>query len=241
MHDLAQIVLLTAAAGACLPLGGFLGRIKRLGPHWLDLELRHTVIAFGAGILLAGVAFVLVPEGSALLGAPLAGFSVLLLGGAAFFLYERLIDGRKRVSPQFNAMLLDFIPESLALGGVLAAGSSTAQLLALLIGLQNIPEGFNAYRELSAMPGARPRRIMALMIALVPIGPIVGVAGWLLLSQHEAILGTVMLFASGGILYLIFQDIAPQTRLARHWAPPLGAVAGFGLGLLGQQYFSPGI
>lgn len=43
-----------------------------------------------------------------------------------------------------------------------------------------------------------------------------------------------MLFAAGGILYLTFQDIAPQVRLDRHWAPPLGAVGGFLLGLAGS-------
>jgi len=43
-----------------------------------------------------------------------------------------------------------------------------------------------------------------------------------------------MLFATGGILYLIFQDIAPQSRLKHHWGPPLGAVLGFCLALLGD-------
>ena len=38
----------------------------------------------------------------------------------------------------------------------------------------------------------------------------------------------------GGILYLIFQDIAPQSRLDRHWAPPLGAIFGFAVGLTGH-------
>ena len=39
--------------------------------------------------------------------------------------------------------------------------------------------------------------------------------------------------AAGGILYLIFQDLAPQAQLKNHWFPPLGAVSGFALGLLG--------
>jgi ZIP family zinc transporter len=47
-------------------------------------------------------------------------------------------------------------------------------------------------------------------------------------------LAAIMLFAAGGILYLIFQDIAPQARLERHWGPPLGAVAGFLMGMLGH-------
>jgi len=43
-----------------------------------------------------------------------------------------------------------------------------------------------------------------------------------------------MLFAAGGILYLIFQDIAPQSQMKHHWGPALGAVAGFCLGMLGR-------
>jgi len=42
-----------------------------------------------------------------------------------------------------------------------------------------------------------------------------------------------MLFASGGILYSIFQDLAPQVKLEKHWAPPMGALLGFVLGMLG--------
>lgn len=38
----------------------------------------------------------------------------------------------------------------------------------------------------------------------------------------------------GGILYLVFQDIAPQAKLSRHWGPPLGAVLGFALGLIAE-------
>jgi len=44
-----------------------------------------------------------------------------------------------------------------------------------------------------------------------------------------------MLFCAGGILYLTFQDIAPQAKLERAWAPPLGAVVGFLIGLTGYM------
>jgi ZIP family zinc transporter len=73
------------------------------------------------------------------------------------------------------------------------------------------------------------------MFFLVPIGPLVAVLGWVNFSDNVMLLGAVMLFAAGGILYLIFQDIAPQSRMQRHWAPPLGAVLGFCLGMLGQS------
>lgn len=69
------------------------------------------------------------------------------------------------------------------------------------------------------------------MWSLVAIGPVAGLLGYFLLSDYPAGLGAIMLFAAGGILYLIFQDIAPQSRLNHHWAQPLGAVVGFSVAL----------
>lgn len=61
------------------------------------------------------------------------------------------------------------------------------------------------------------------------------VAFVLIASTFEEFVGATMLFASGGILYLIFQDIAPQARLERHWAPTLGAVLGFCFAMLAEM------
>jgi ZIP family zinc transporter len=72
-----------------------------------------------------------------------------------------------------------------------------------------------------------------MMAAMALIGPAIGSLGWVWGSPVG--LSAVMLFASGGILYLVFQDIAPQAHLERHWAPAFGAVLGFGLGLIGKM------
>ena len=107
-------------------------------------------------------------------------------------------------------MLLDYVPEAIALGGMVALRVDAA---ALLIGLQNLPpEGFNAFRELHALGLRRARRTLLIMWSLVAIGPIAGLPGYALLSEFPVALGAIMLFASGGILYRIFQDIAPQSR-----------------------------
>ena len=71
------------------------------------------------------------------------------------------------------------------------------------------------------------------MVALALLGPVCGVVGWFWLVDHDGILGGIMLFAAGGILYLTFQDIAPQSRLEHDWTPTLGAVVGFALALTG--------
>jgi ZIP family zinc transporter len=213
--------------------------VERIRPRWLENEFRHFVIAFGGGVLLAAVALVLVPEGMRHLPGPAAGAGMLLLGGGLFFAVERALGLRKREAPQFLATLLDYVPESLALGGIFAVGAPDAPLLAVLIGLQNLPEGFNSYRELRGL-GRKRGPVLLMMAALIPAGPLLGIAGWLYLAHHTRLLGALMLIAAGGILYLIFQDIAPQARLRRHWGPPLGAVAGFALGLLGERLMGVG-
>lgn len=235
MGEIGLLAILVPAsfAAVTIPLGGLLGRIEGLHPGWLTDEWRHAVLAFGGGVLVAAVALVLVPEGAAALspGAAVAAFGA---GGIAFFALDRLIERRGGAMAMLMAMVVDFIPESLALGAMLAEGSETAVLMAVLIGLQNLPEGFNAYREVAASGRLAPGRILGAFAALALLGPLAAIAGWSLLAGEAGLLGGIMLFAAGGILYLTFQDIAPQVPLARHWAPPLGAVAGFMLGLAGQ-------
>lgn len=235
MDELSKIIIYTLCAGACIPLGGLIAYKEKIRPRWLENEFRHSVIAFGGGILLAAVALVLVPEGIGYVNHSILSVVIFLSGGLFFFMVERILGARRREKPQFTAMLLDFVPESLALGGVFAIGGHSAPLLAVFIGLQNLPEGFNAYRELRSIPQSSSKHILGLMLLLVPIGPVVAVFGYIYFSENTILLGATMLFASGGILYLIFQDIAPQSRMRRHWAPPLGAVLGFCIGMLGNN------
>jgi len=237
VDPLTELLLCTTLAGACIPLGGLIARNERIRPQWLEQELRHFVIALGGGVLLGAVALVLVPQGNDLIGDPVLATLALLAGGIAFMGLDRLQARRQVRAPQLAAMLADYIPESVALGGMFAASaghsSDAALLLALLIGLQNLPEGFNSWREMTvAQPESRS--VLLRMAALVVVGPLAGLVGWYWLAAHDAVLGFILLFAAGGILYLTFQDIAPQARLERQWFPPLGAVLGFGLALLGN-------
>lgn len=234
------MLLFTTLAGACILVGGLAARIERVRPRWLEDELRHSIIAFGGGVLISAVALVLIPEGNRLVPSKVGASLILVAGGLVFFVVERFLGIRRREAPQFVAMLLDYLPESLALGGMFAIGAASAPMLAVLIGLQNLPEGFNAYRELNSLQHIKPRSTLLLMCALIPLGPLIGTMGWVYGADHSVILGGIMLFSSGGILYLVFQDVAPQSHLDRHWAPALGAVLGFGIGMLGQLLVSGG-
>ena len=234
MGTFESMLLFTTASGSCILLGGLLARVESIGPLWLEQELRHSIIAFGGGILMAAIAFVLVPEGRNYFGSPMSGVLVFLAGGLVFMQCERYLSARRRQLPQTIAVLLDFVPESLAMGGMFALGSPSAPLLAILIGLQNLPEGFNAYREILAVAEYRVRRTLYIMVVMILPWPIAGVVGWFVAPVFPEFVGATMLFAAGGILYLLFQDIAPQARLERHWAPTLGAVLGFCFAMLAE-------
>ena len=78
-------------------------------------------------------------------------------------------------------------------------------------------------------------KVIAAFAAMALLGPICGLSGYFWLSDFPRVVSGIMLFAAGGILYLVLQDIAPQAKLEKHWAPSLGAVAGFLLGLIGHM------
>ncbi|HBS04280.1 MAG TPA: divalent cation transporter, partial [Leptospiraceae bacterium] len=129
--------------------------------------------------------------------------------------------------------LMDFLPEALSLGAVFSHDHKLGLLLAAFIALQNFPEGFNAYREM-VLSGEKPRTVLGLFALISLLGPAMALAGHLFFQDMPGITAGIMAFAAGGILYLIFQDIAPQSRLERHWSPTLGSVLGFLLGMMGH-------
>lgn len=240
MSEVILIIALTAAAGLCMPIGGLLASLEHIRPRWLENELRHFVIAFGGGLLLGAVFQVLLPQGTTLVGQPSVAVLVFLLGGFLFFVLERSLGLRRHEAPQLTGMLVDFVPESIALGGLVATQPKLALVLAVIIGLQNLPEGFNAYRELVGPRALSSRKVWLFMLLLVPIGPAAGLLAHFGLAEQPEVLGVIMLLAAGGIVYLMFQEIAPQSRLRRHWAPPLGAVFGVGVTLLMELWIVGG-
>jgi ZIP family zinc transporter len=232
MSLLLTVIVSTLLAGLAMPLGALIACFEKFKSDWLEQELRHTVMAFGGGALLSAVALVLVPEGIANLSM-LPACIWLIVGGLSFMALDIYLKKIDTPASQLAAMLSDFIPESIALGAAFATGSSNAFLLAGLIALQNLPEGFSAYRELNASAAYKPKKIIIMFTLMALFGPIAAVSGFLCLSESPQIIAAVMLFASGGILYSIFQDLAPQVKLEKHWAPPMGAIFGFTLGMLG--------
>jgi ZIP family zinc transporter len=213
---LLQPLLLATLAGFAIPLGGLLALIQPFHNSWIGSEFRHSIMAFGAGILMAAVALVLVPRGMEALPLALV-ISTFVGGGLIFLLIDRWLAGRGGSTSQLMALLLDFVPEAMALGALFTDQHETAVLLSLLTSK------------------LRSWKLIGIFLLIALLGPLSALLGMQLLAEAEAWLGGIMLMASGGILYLVFQDISPQVPLAKHWAPPLGAVGGFLVGIIGHM------
>jgi ZIP family zinc transporter len=233
MSQLAIISIASWLAGLAAFFGGFLAWASGGANTETRREVTHGIIAFGGGILIAAVAFALLPKAMAALG-PVSLGVMFCAGGLLFCLFDAALSRSGGTKAQFLAMLMDFVPEALALGAVFGQDPRLGILLAAFIGAQNLPEGFNAFREMTTA-GIRSRVALMTLLAVSLLGPIAACTGYFFLQDQVKVTASIMAFAGGGIMYLIFQDIAPQSKIRKHWAPALGAVLGFAVGMIGKQ------
>jgi len=233
MNNLSIIILSSWLAGVAAFVGGVFASIEGTAETEGKRELIHGVVAFGGGILVAAVAFSLAPEGIEVLSPPVLAVT-FSLGGIAFCCLDAYLSKRGGSKAQFMAMIMDFVPEAIALGALSVKSHSAAILLAVYIGAQNLPEGFNSFREFRKNR-VSPRTTLLAFLAISLLGPMAACSGYFLLRAQPRLTASIMSFSGGGILYLVFQDIAPKSKMRRHWAPTLGAVLGFLVGMIGKQ------
>jgi len=236
MNEVITIITYSFFSGATILLGGILAKhFEHFRPSILKDYVIHTTIAFGGGILIAAVGFVLTPKG--IQSFPILAFTIIFSSGAiAFFFLDRFIEHYGGLAAQLLTMMMDYIPEAIALGAVFAHNSRLGLLLALFIGLQNLPESFNAYSDLR-ISGFSPNKILLIFLPLSFFGIIAALLGRYLLTGSILVVNGLMLFSAGGILYLVFQDIAPLAKMEKHWMPALGATFGFLIGMIGTKIF----
>ncbi|MBY6043758.1 ZIP family metal transporter [Phaeobacter italicus] len=232
MSPLLTAILLAGLAGISMPLGGLLARWEHISDARLRDGVLHAITAFGGGALLSAVALVLVPHGAEALS-PLVALSLLAAGGLVFAWVDTTLNRIGGSGALLLAMVLDFLPEAMALGAMLVSQSSTAILLAVMIFLQNLPEGFAAFRDMWQRDRSA-LQVLMVFVGLAALGPFCAIAGLVWLADMPDVLGGIMIFAAGGILYLLFQDVAPKAHADRASWPALGGVAGFALGLAGE-------
>ena len=94
MSAVTQVLIYGGIAGLTIPLGALLCQHVRIRSAWVASELRHGILAFGAGTLLAAVALVLVPAGVESLSLPVLTVA-FFAGGLTFAWLDLMLSRRK--------------------------------------------------------------------------------------------------------------------------------------------------
>jgi ZIP family zinc transporter len=206
-----------------------------------------ALLGFTAGVMLAATAFsLLVPaldRGS--LGQVLVGF---VLGAGVIAALDRFVPhahtrfrergrpaaeelaARDRAVLLLSALTIHNLPEGLAVGVAFAAGGPELGLpLAIAIGIQNIPEGFAAAAPL--LPAGSSPRAAATVAALTGVvEPPAAIAAFLTFELSGAVLAAALAFAAGAMLYVVVDELVPESHGHGHErAASLALLGGFAL------------
>jgi zinc transporter, ZIP family len=133
------------------------------------------------------------------------------------------------------AITLHNIPEGLAVGvlfGGVAAGIPEASIggalaLAVGIGLQNFPEGMAVSFPLRRLGLSRKKSFWYGQLSAI-VEPVAGVIGALAVIQMQPILPYALAFAAGAMIYVVVEEVIPETQLDKYTdIATLGFIGGF--------------
>lgn len=215
-------------------LATFVGALPVLFIPQITQRVEGILLGFGGGVMLAATAFSLIIPGTDAAIAqgyskPIAAFIMvvgILFGGWALnliharFPHEHFFKGTEgtearnltRIWLFIAAITLHNFPEGLAVGVSFGTGNFQEGLpVALGIGLQNMPEGLVVATALLAQGYTASYALwISLLTGLVePIGGLVG-AG--VVSLGTFILPWGMAFAAGAMLFVISDEILPESH-----------------------------
>ncbi len=226
-----EMVLLTAAGvGGATIVGALIGFIFRRISH----RFSDIVLSFAAGVMLSAAVLGLILPSLEYGGkwGLLITIGGVFVGALCMDLVDKLVphlhklagadieSHRKtevsRVMLFVIAIAIHNLPEGIAAGVGFGAGdTSRALLIAGGIALQNIPEGMVIIGPMLAS-GVTPRRTF-LISALTGVIEVVGtLIGYFAVSVASAILPFALAFAGGTMLYVISDEMIPDTHAHRN-------------------------
>jgi len=223
-----RLVLLTAlGVGGATVFGAVIGFFfKKISHRFSDI-----VLAFAAGVMLAAAVLGLILPaldygGKFGLLIVIAG---IFVGAFCLVLIDRLVPhlhkltggaeeahhGNERLNKVLlfvMAIAIHNLPEGIAAGVGFGAGNTgDALMIALGIALQNIPEGMVIIGPMLAA-GISPRKTF-LYAALTGVVEVAGTfIGYFAVSLATAILPFALAFAGGTMLYVVSDEMIPETH-----------------------------
>ena len=227
-----EIVLLTAlGVGGATVVGAVIGFIFKRISH----RVGDIVLAFAAGVMLAAAVIGLIlpalEYGEALVGK----FTILITvagifaGAFCLVLIDKLVPhqhdmvaedaeahrGNERMNKVFlfvMAIAIHNLPEGIAAGVGFGSGNTAeALIIAGGIALQNIPEGMVIIGPMLSA-GIKPSRTFFYAF-LTGVVEVVGtIIGYFAVSIATAVLPAALAFAGGTMLYVISDEMIPETH-----------------------------
>ena len=224
-----QLVIITAlGVGMATVLGSFIGFALKKIPH----KFNDITLSFAAGIMLAAAVLgLIIPamesgEGAGNLLVVIAG---ILCGAVFLSLMDKVVPHMHHItgvdtethteSKHLNRVMLFVmaiaihnLPEGIAAGVSFGTGNITDALtVAGGIALQNIPEGMVI---ISPMLNAGVKKSRAFVIALsTGLVEVIGtMLGYFVVNISVAILPFALAFAGGTMLYVISDEMIPETH-----------------------------
>lgn len=235
---MAHALLWGGLAASSLLVGAVLG-VARAWPR----RLIGVVLAFGAGALIASVAFELAEEGLDE-GGPVPVAIGIALGALAFTAgnagVQRLGARRRRGSSApredegggpalaFGAFL-DGIPEQAVLGIGLATGGGVSVALLVAVWISNLPEAIGSAADMRR-DRTPTRSILLLWAGVAVVCALATLAGFALADVTGGVVSSAISgFAAGALLVMLVDEMVPE---AQHKAGTLAGpatVLGFAL------------
>ncbi len=226
-----MLVLLTAlGVGASTVFGAFIGFIfKKTSQKFSDI-----VLAFAAGVMLAAAVLGLILPSVEYGGK--FGILITVAGIFAGALCLNLIDklvphlhklvgsdgeahhnaGLSKVLLFVTAIAIHNLPEGIAAGVGFGSGDTTQVLMiAGGIALQNIPEGMVIIGPMLAA-GVSPRKTFICAMITGAVEVVGTLIGYFAVSISTVILPFALAFAGGTMLYVISDEMIPETHAHGH-------------------------
>lgn len=196
----------------------------------ISQKIFDTLLGFAAGVMLTASFTSLILPGIEI-GGILPVLLGILIGSFTMDLVDKtlphmhFIKGGEGIKPErlkaawlfVIAISIHNIPEGLSVGVGLGSGNlKNAIILMMAIGLQNIPEGFSA--AISSLNAGLGKNFYAAIVGiragLIEI-PFAIFGAWAV-SMIKNILPYAMGFAAGAMLYIISDEIIPETHRKGH-------------------------
>ena len=227
-----EIVLLTAlGVGGATAIGALIGFCFRKISHTFS----DIVLSFAAGVMLAAAVIGLVIpslEHSGGRWGILVTVAGIFTGALCLNLIDRLVPHLHKlagpdIEPHHNgnlsrvllfvsAIAIHNLPEGIAAGVGFGSGNTTeALIIAGGIALQNIPEGMVIIAPMLSA-GVKPSKTLGIAL-LTGLVEVVGtLIGYFAVSVASFILPFALAFAGGTMLYVISDEMIPETHAHGH-------------------------